>query len=40
MIRCRSQRQRAVVNGYARLLITILVNAAVAAVLVIGLLPR
>ena len=41
MIRCRSQRQRAVVNGYARLLMTILVGAAtIAAVLVIGLLPR
>src|SRR5580700_4410738 len=41
MIRCRRQRQRAVANGRARLLMTILVSAAtIAAVLVIGLLPR
>src|SRR5437763_7885154 len=41
MIRCRSQWQRAVENGYARLLMTILVSAAtIAVVLVIGLLPR
>src|ERR1700746_1381362 len=41
MIGCRRERQRAVATGRARLLITILVNAAtIAAVLVIGLLPR
>src|ERR1700756_623393 len=41
MIGCRRQRQRAVADGRARLLITILVSAAtIAAVLVIGLLPR
>ena len=41
MIGCLRQRQRAVANGRARLLMTILVSAAtIAAVLVIGLLPR